>query len=89
MGGVHSLAPGIEICYDWSLSSEAATQDGTFTTYESISWCLAFHEKHANWLLCSGMYIHSNIIGPLYINLKAYRYTYMVYLSSLSYFPCT
>jgi len=52
------LAPGIENMVRLvPLVSEAATQDDTFTTYEPMSWCLAFREKHANsgWLLCSGM----------------------------------
>ena len=59
-GWVVFNAPGIENMVQFGLIplvSEAATQDGTITTYESIS-CFAFREKHANWLLCSGMYIY-------------------------------
>jgi len=55
-GWVVFNAPGIENMVRLvPLVSEAATQDGTITTYESISCCLAFREKHANWLLCNGM----------------------------------
>jgi len=53
------LAPGADTAVQMCpLVPKAAIRNGTFASYESVSWCLAFPEKkHADWILRNGMYI--------------------------------